>query len=260
MCRMVNVPKTKDEQHNVVYPEDFWTNHGFQLRSTFEGRICFELLRIGREDPEKAEEINEHYNFVFETGLPIEYIPDGITIPHIAKIKPVRTVRIEETDYLVGDEFKEETVPIFTHPNGYVSLKPLNMDGSISIFRRYPTDLTPWTSLVPELQESVNWYKTILEDERSIWSRFHDLEGNIISITQDKELSDYLKTKAKHYVLKSLADARCSLESPHFPGNGCHDIAIWPKFKITYASEELQKKLAISAEALCLEYLAEMQD
>ena len=131
------VPTTKDGKHEVVFPEDFWYNHGFQLRAALEGRVTWELLGIGTEDPERARRIVEGYKFQFGAEYPLDD-PEGvladITIPHTAKIINARTKISQRfgSEYQEGDLFLPESKPITMHP--YVPsinhLNPLEYDSN----------------------------------------------------------------------------------------------------------------------------------
>lgn len=262
-------PTTKDGKHEVVFPDDFCYDHGTRLRSALEGRVTWELLRIGREEPPRAERINQNYAFQFGSKFPLDDkhgVLTGITIPHVARIVQARRGVDPSWPGWEGDLFDNAYKPITINPYHptYNSLVPIECDSG-NVFTKGRCNLREYEKKVPgleELEKQVIQSEVYKSGEGGVGFDMYDklrevFKGNIINIANNEQASEFLRNRSLYFVMFSLAESRLASERPeswkHFFRNT--DANFFPPVN---ASPEFVRKIAADSEALCLEYLSEM--
>jgi hypothetical protein len=254
-------PRTKDEKHELVFPEDFSKNHGCDLRAALESRIILEILNL---NPREAEELNKHYKLAYM--YPYDFVKDPfsflqrISIPYVGKISPDRDHPTGNDMYCEGDSFLPPYEPLFRQYNAETF--PIFSSDSFGGVNKQGVHLdTRLHQYVPELKN----FKNIADRVSELSNNLEILNsgcggGDIPTILGQEELTQSLREYCLFNIYISLAISR---EIPHSDfyasiSSGFTDDFERDGIKMGCASKKLRDKIAQSAEALCLEYLSEV--
>lgn len=257
-------PRTKDGKHEIVFTMELHDNHDFDLRSAFEGRRLWEVVKV-LKDQDRAKVLAErHPQFLFEYDCveDIEGIFCSVSTPFMGNISKDRTIKEGSDGYVVyeGDKLLPPFLPIFFSPYMFVKKNVLyihSVNKSMYLWGDSPNAVMGYLSeeaymAVPELKDyskrEISDFIGKLRTERPV----------LDDIRKNGNLMGGLENLARFHVLDALADARWYQSDSGL----CARVPLKSAYEEpihTQTSPELTKKLADSAVALCLEYLSEME-
>ncbi len=256
-------PRTKDGEHEIVFTMELHNNHDFHLRSAFEGRRLWELVKV-LKDQDRAKVLAErHPQFLFEYDCveDVEGIFRSVSTPFMGHISKDRTIKEGSDGYVVyeGNKLLPPFLPIFFSPYMFVReniLKIYSENRLVYLWGDSPNAVMGYLSEevyveVPELKE---YNKRELSD---FIGKLRTERPALDDIQKNSDLMSGLEKIARFHVLDALADAKWYQNDSGLcaraPLKSAYEEPIH-----TQTSPELTRRLADSAVALCLEYLSEI--
>lgn len=81
----MEIPKTKDEKHDLVFTENILSGSGGHVNRSVAGRLAYELFRIGDQNPKKIQELYKKYGNIsnYDVAKDPEQLFEDVTIPVI---------------------------------------------------------------------------------------------------------------------------------------------------------------------------------
>ena len=274
MITTETAPRTKDGQHEIVFTTGAHDDHDFALRSAFEGRRLWEIMRVLSMKNDRAKSLSKNYpQFLFDYDCigDAERIFDSISVPHQGVISRDRIIE-NSTEYPVyeGSHLLPPFIPIFYRHSRGLELSE-QVQKEMAQREVYMWGDSPNKLMCPARSA----YEAICDEFPDI--KRHDSENNrealrdliyklrtkrpaLKDIIEDNQVVEGLEDLAKFHVLEAFAsamffqkDSQVRMRAP------CRESYEGKKAFCVRASPELMKRLADSAVALCKEYLSEMK-
>ena len=274
MITTETAPRTKDEQHEIVFTTGAHDDHDFALRSAFEGRRLWEIMRVLNMKNDRAKSLAKNYpQFLFDYDCigDAERIFDSISVPHQGVISRDRIIE-NSTEYPVyeGSHLLPPFIPIFYRHSRGLELSEQAQK------RMAQREVYLWGDSPNKLMCPARSAYEAIGDEFPEVKR-HDSKDNrealldliyklrtkcpaLKDIIEDTSTMKGLENLAEFHVLEAFTIARSFQNDSQLciraPSEESYE---GKKAFCVRASPELMKRLADSAVALCKEYLSEMK-